>query len=72
MMSVIIVTRKGIGPRTVRLRGVKYKRRTAQWVMRIFQREKVRAKVRVERAIRLKSMHRIEVPADETITIMAR
>ena len=72
MISVIIATRKAIGPQTVRHRGVKYKRRTAQWVMRIFQREKVRAKVRVKRAIRLKSMHRIEKPADETMTITAR
>ena len=72
MISVTTVIRKGIGPLNVRLRGVKSKRRTAPWVMRIFRLEKERAKVRVERITRLRGMRRIEVSADETITIMAR
>ena len=72
MISVIIVTRKGTGPQNVRLRGVKSKRRTVPWVMRILLVEKERAKVRAERVTRLRGMRRIEVPADETMTITAR
>ena len=72
MIPVATVTRKGIGPLTVRLRGVKSKRRAVPWVMRILLVEKERAKVRVGRITRLRGMRRIEVPADETMTITAR